>query len=378
VKTGKTRIYLADASAGGAGNGAQVYRVDDASQPAATLTASSNAAWIRLSNPTDGNPGFAVYNYCNTPLVGSQCVYDMFVMSPPDNPDMVVVGGLMHYEELKPYLTQAPQFVGQRSNGRAVLMSTDAGATWTDVTGDVGGESMHPDQHALAFVPGNPSQFLVGSDGGVIRTSGQWADASSQCDSRSLRDALTLADCKAWLKQIPTKLDVLNAGLPTLQMGSISVNPDSPTNDALTGTQDNGTLAYSGSRTWYLPLTGDGGDSGFDAVDRATPPGARVMWMRPEYVAVLARRPAAAWFYADDEARLARAIESQAVDYVALSGIVKSDLDARQGDQAGVARALARFASPVVEIPNAVQGRPEFVLLKVDREAVRAYLASRA
>ena len=149
----------------------------------------------------------------------------MFTMSPPDNPDMVVVGGLMHYEELKPYLTQAPQFVGQRSNGRAVLMSTDAGATWTDVTGDVGGESMHPDQHALAFVPGNPSQFFVGSDGGMIRTSGQWADASSQCDSRSLPDAPTLADCKAWLKQIPTKLDVLNAGLPTLQMESISVNP---------------------------------------------------------------------------------------------------------------------------------------------------------
>ena len=30
--------------------------------------------WTRLSNPTDGTPGFAVYNYCNTPLVGSQCV----------------------------------------------------------------------------------------------------------------------------------------------------------------------------------------------------------------------------------------------------------------------------------------------------------------
>ena len=52
-------------------------------------------------------------------------------------------------------------------------MSMDAGATWTDMTGDVGGESMHPDQHALAFVPGNPDQFFVGSDGGVIRTSGK-------------------------------------------------------------------------------------------------------------------------------------------------------------------------------------------------------------
>jgi hypothetical protein len=266
VKDGKTRIYLGDASGGGSPSGSQVYRVDDASQPAATLTASGNAAWTRLSNPTDGTPGYAVYNYCNTPLVGSQCVYDMFVMSPPDNPDMVVVGGLMHYEELKPYITQANPIVGVRSNGRAVLMSQDAGATWTDVTGDVGGESMHPDQHALAFVPGNPSEFFVGSDGGVIRTSGEWADASSQCDSRNLT-APNLADCHMWLSRIPTELKVLNAGLPTLQMNAISISPFNAVSDALAGTQDNGTLAYSGSRTWYLPLTGDGGDSGFDAVD---------------------------------------------------------------------------------------------------------------
>src|SRR5580765_5266778 len=63
LPNGKTRIYLADASGGG--QGAQVYRIDDASQPAATLIASGNAAWTRLSNPTDGTPGFAVYNYCN-------------------------------------------------------------------------------------------------------------------------------------------------------------------------------------------------------------------------------------------------------------------------------------------------------------------------
>jgi hypothetical protein len=264
LPNGKTRIYLADASGGG--QGAQVYRIDDASQPAAALTASNNAAWTRLSNPTDGTPGFAVYNYCNTPLVGSQCVYDMFVMSPPERPDMVVVGGLMHYEELKPYVLQAAQVVGQRSNGRAVLMSMDAGATWTDMTGDVGGESMHPDQHALAFVPGNPDQFFVGSDGGVIRSSGKWADASSQCDTRDL-SGLNLADCHAWLSRIPTELKVMNAGLGTLQMNSISVSPYSPNDTAMTGTQDNGTLSFTGSTRWYLPLTGDGGDSGFDATD---------------------------------------------------------------------------------------------------------------
>ena len=84
------------------GQGAQVYRVDDASQPAATLTASNNAAWTRLSNSTDGTPGFAVYNYCVSAF-GGQCSYDMSIMSPPDRPDMVVVAGLMHYEELGPY-----------------------------------------------------------------------------------------------------------------------------------------------------------------------------------------------------------------------------------------------------------------------------------
>ena len=243
-------------------SGAQVYRTDDAGQPAATMTASSNAAWTRLSNPAEGTPGFAVYNYCNTPLVGSQCTYDMFTVSPADRPDMVVVGGLMHYEELKPYAAPG----GMRGNGRAVLMSQDAGATWTDVTGDVGGESMHPDQHAAVFVPGNPDQFFVGSDGGVIRTSGSWADASSQCDSRGLSAAF-LTDCHNWLKQIPTELRVINAGLATLQMTAIAVSPFTPDNEALAGTQDNGTLAYSGKPTWILPLTGDGGDPGYDAVD---------------------------------------------------------------------------------------------------------------
>ena len=267
LPNGKTRIYLGDANSGA--TGAQVYRIDDASQPASTLTASNNAAWTRLSNPTDGTPGFPVYNYCASAF-GPQCSYDMFVMSPPDRPDMVVVGGLMHYEELKPYVEQVPpnQVVGQRSNGRAVLMSTDAGVNWTDMTGDVGGESMHPDQHALAFVPGNPDQFFVGSDGGVIRTSGKYADASAQCDTRALPlTGQNLADCHTWLSKIPTELKVMNAGLGDLQMYSISVSPYSPEDTAMSGLQDNGTVSFTGSNRWYLPLTGDGCDSGFDPVN---------------------------------------------------------------------------------------------------------------
>jgi hypothetical protein len=265
LPNGKTRIYLGDASAGS--TGAQVYRIDDASQPAATLTASSNAAWTRLSNPTDGTPGFAVYNYCVSAF-GGQCSYDMSILSPPDRPNMVVVAGLMHYEELNPYEFQVAPVVGPRSNGRAVLVSFDSGATWNDMTGDVGGESMHPDQHAIAFVPGDPDKVFVGSDGGLIRTSGQWADASSQCDDRGLDqiNPAYVTECKQWLSKIPSELQVVNAGLGDLQMYSISVSPFED-NQAMTGLQDNGTIMFTGSKTWELPLTGDGCDSGFDAAD---------------------------------------------------------------------------------------------------------------
>ena len=197
LPNGKTRIYVADASAGGTGRAGVPHRRREPARgdadrsgpcvPATTATTCANAAWTRLSNSTDGTPGFAVYNYCNTPLVGSQCGYDMFIMSPPEPARH---GRRRRAHALRGAAAVRPpdgdRVVGMRSNGRAVLMSMDAGATWTDVTGDVGGESMHPDQHALAFVPGDPDKFFVGSDGGMIRTSGEWADASSQCDTRPL------------------------------------------------------------------------------------------------------------------------------------------------------------------------------------------------
>ena len=260
LPNGKTRIYLSDSSAGAISS--QAYRVDDASQPAATLTASDNAAWVRLSNAVDGTPGFATWGYCNTPLVGSQCSYDQFILSPADSPNMVVLGGLMHYEELPPYAG------ADRSNGRAVFLSTDAGATWTDLTGDVELESMHPDQHAIAFVPGDPDQMFVGSDGGVIRTNGRYVDATDQCVTRGLT-GIDLVDCQMWLKRIPSRLEPINDGLATLQMYSVGVSPHDPTNEALAGTQDNGSISFSGSKTWRLGVTGDGGDAGFDAVDPA-------------------------------------------------------------------------------------------------------------
>jgi Arc-like DNA binding domain len=259
LANGNTRIYLTVGSNeevddnGNWVDAAKVLRSDDARTGAPT--------WQQLSAPTKSDPGkYATWDFCT-----AQCWYDQFVVSPKGRPDTVFVGGVMQYGELPPYAG------ADSSNGRAVMQSTDGGVHWTDMTGDAtdrrglefDGESMHPDQHAFAYVPSNPDIFFVGNDGGIIRSSGRYADDSAECDNRNLAgDDYT--DCKAWLSRIPTVLTVMNAGLDTLQFQQLSANPLNPLGELLGGTQDNGTLAYTGSPTWLLPVTGDGGDSGFD------------------------------------------------------------------------------------------------------------------
>jgi len=268
----KTRLYV------GAGynegdhpfGAARLYRTNDASVSAATLTTGgTNGGWTDLSSDDPAQPGYGSFDFCQ-----GQCSYDMFVASPAGRPNEVVLGGSMQYGELPLY--GGPDI----SNGRAVLMSTDAGMSFTDLTGDAtprpGGlffnfEDMHPDQHAIAFDPANPDIMFVGSDGGMIRTSGDFTNNSAECSSadRGL-SGQDLTNCQQFLSKIPTKLTTLNAGLNTLQFQSLSVDPNDPMRAALGGTQDNGTLAYSGRDTWFLGITGDGGDSGIDAVNGNT------------------------------------------------------------------------------------------------------------
>lgn len=246
----KLRIYVGDAGDGPA----DFYRVDNANVAAASLTDGvNNLGWIKLSSSTPGTPGFGSYNYC-----GEQCSYDMPVASPKGQPDVVWIGGQMQYDEI--FTTTPP------SNGRAVQRSTNAGASFTDMTNDTQAPplGMHPDQHAIAFVPSNPNIAFLGSDGGVVRTSGRYVDASADCDGRGL-SGVELADCKAWLSSIPSRITSLNDGLRTLQFQSISVDANSPFRSLLGGTQDNGTWAYSGkTKSWFESVGGDGGQSGID------------------------------------------------------------------------------------------------------------------
>lgn len=260
---GALRIYVGDAG----GGPADFYRVDNALVPAVTLTDGvNNPGWTLLSNSTPGAPGFASYDFCGAIQFGlEQCSYDMKVASPPGHPDTVWIGGQMQYAEI--FTPNMP------SNGRAVQRSTDAGVSFTDMTDDTQSPplGMHPDQHAIVFAPGNADVAFIGSDGGVVRTSGAFANASTSCDTRGLVDP-QLTQCHQWLSAIPTQIFSLNIGLATLQFQSLSINVNNPLKDIMGGTQDNGTWAFEGvgqgdEGSWFESVGGDGGQSGVDVAN---------------------------------------------------------------------------------------------------------------
>jgi hypothetical protein len=157
--------------------------------------------WQRLTSNSTAGPYFATDDFCT-----GQCWYDNEVYTPAGMPDTVYVIGSYVYGEL-PCNTKGVGCGNGRSNGRGVLYSDTAGdpdaahnnRTFTDLTYDnqdnpanwcaLAGISpclrapnaIHPDQHAIVVNPSNPTQIFEGSDGGVIRTDGTFADTSVQC-----------------------------------------------------------------------------------------------------------------------------------------------------------------------------------------------------
>jgi hypothetical protein len=238
LTNGKTRMYVGIGNNGTAA--ARLYRTDDASGAAAftDMTTAQNIG------------------YCT-----GQCWYDNVVYTPPGAPDIVYVGGSFSYDT-----------VHAQTNGRAWLLSTNGGTSFGDLTQDGDpnhAEAIHPDQHAIVTVPGNPLQFITGSDGGVVRSDGKLADVSGKCDQRGLNPSDT-ALCKSLLNQVANQLVNMNTGLSTLQFQSLSASAQRPQNLLQGGTQDNGTFQFNGSSVvWPQEIYGDGGQSGFNTVTDA-------------------------------------------------------------------------------------------------------------
>jgi hypothetical protein len=332
VKNGTTRIYLAEGTQNlGPSNdpmAATFWRTDDANQPAATLLAYENGpgateppattvgpqtypGWQKLTSGSTASPYYATTDVCT-----GQCWYDLDVITPKGMPDTVYEIGSYSYGELPCNLRGVGCAPG-RSDGRAVLYSTSAGdpepvtpafgapttRTFTDLTFDAQNrqvpwcaydtpqgqayaasqsgitpenmctwapDGIHPDQHQLVVNPANPTQIFEGSDGGVIRTSGTFSDASNHCNpnERPGLGAASRINCTRLLSRVPTVLDHTDKFLgSTIQFYDVAINPADSCN-VMGGTQDNGTWSnidpWCGKGTWPQIIYGDGGNSGFD------------------------------------------------------------------------------------------------------------------
>lgn len=142
----------------------------------------------------------------------SQAWYDWYLAVAPNDPNVVYVSDL------------------ELHRGEKV------GATWkwTELSDKTNGDSIHPDQHCIAFGTGDPNVVYAGSDGGLFRS-----------PDRGQR----------WIP--------LNPGLCIAEFEFIVQHPQT-TDWILGGVQDNGTLRYEGGPVWTHVADGDGGGCGIN------------------------------------------------------------------------------------------------------------------
>jgi photosystem II stability/assembly factor-like uncharacterized protein len=118
------------------------------------------------------------------------------------------------------------------SNGVDAYRSTNGGVSWSRMTVYSYNEShsqyAHADHHAMAYMPGNSNTIILGTDGGLFKSTDGGTSWSS-----------------------------LNTGLVTYQYYAIC-NDNLQPNVAYGGTQDNGTNKYNNSQTHTRVLGGDG------------------------------------------------------------------------------------------------------------------------
>ncbi|MGH7470309.1 MAG: WD40/YVTN/BNR-like repeat-containing protein, partial [Longimicrobiales bacterium] len=175
----------------------------------ASLHNLSNSALLGILTTTDAGATWTQLPATGASC-GTQCWYDMFIAVHPTNPNTIYFGGV------------------------GLFRSLDGGSTFSSI-----GNTIHVDQHYLAFDPVNAQRIYVTNDGGIYRSDNGGTTWTS-----------------------------LNAGLELTQFyGGISLHPSEQA-IVLGGTQDNGTLRYSNNPTWAAVL---GGDGGFTAINYDNP-----------------------------------------------------------------------------------------------------------
>lgn len=178
----------------------------------------------------------------------NQAWYDWYVAATPDQTNQVYIGAI--------------------DTLRGDLSGTTLG--WTNITTQ-GSNSIHPDQHCLTFAPGDSKTIYAGNDGGIYRSANSG---------------------KKWT--------ALNKGLVITEIEYMASDP-ATSKWLMAGTQDNGTLRYTGATKWDHIADGDGGDCGVDqqssniiyhsyynvTLERSTNKGASWTFLSPPNVASL-------------------------------------------------------------------------------------------
>ncbi|HEV7237907.1 MAG TPA: hypothetical protein VGQ36_01605 [Thermoanaerobaculia bacterium] len=179
------------------------FRVPPSTVSAPILQRRSGGTWSVVAPP----PGVAV----------TQAWYDWFLAIAPDRDTQIYCGAIeVHRGDL-------------------------SGSTWSWINltnKGTTGDSIHPDQHAIAFKPGDPNTIYVGNDGGMYRS------ANRGINWQHLNNGLVISEFEYIAQDFGTTKYILG------------------------GTQDNGTERFRGSPTWDHVADGDGGDCG---VNRTLP-----------------------------------------------------------------------------------------------------------
>jgi hypothetical protein len=107
-----------------------------------------------------------------------------------------------------------------------------------------------------------------------------------------------------------------------------------------------------------------------ERIGAQTPPGARIAWYLPDYVALLAGRPAAAIPAVRDPHAFAAALRASAPDYLYVTAIPLRD----EGTGGDDPLAPLRLAAPYSELAwTRGAGKPEAALLRIDHARLEAY-----
>jgi hypothetical protein len=176
----------------------------------AGVVAGQGALWRRAT------PGGAFSAETPPPLKRdsdiAQSWYDWCVAVSPADPNLVYWGAVHLYR-------------GRRSAGAW---------QWQNISSRSSGDSIHPDQHHIAFDPSDPQVVYVCNDGGLFRS----PDGG-------------------------TSWTALNKGLSITEFEFLA-HMEGQDTWLIGGTQDNGSLSQDAGGTWNQIALGDGGDCGAD------------------------------------------------------------------------------------------------------------------